>query len=269
MKKERTSFGDGQPRVRVHTPIPGQSDGDLLGLAAGRGIEIFVRDAKTGLLLEYGRTNNVILDVAKATLLQRLFGINGSSRSITQIAVGEGTTAPDQTDIALEDQITFKAIASVNQAGESSIPPSRICLVTLGSSEANGSGTTYIREVGFLFDNNSIVTRALFAQGTITGATKANPCVITSAGCQAAIVAAGGGNGSTIFIEDVGGMTQLNDNHYTIANLSTNSFELSGINSTGYSTFTASSPETAKWTLEFEKNSSRVLDISYPFGLSE
>jgi hypothetical protein len=267
--KETTPLGDGQPSMRILTPLPGQTTSEFLSLMAGQGIQVFLRDATTGELIQYGRTNNLILNVAKATLLQRLFGVSGSSRTISQIAVGEGTTAPTAGDTALEDQITFKAIASVNQAGEASVPPSRICIVTFGSSEANGAGTTYIREVGFLFDNNSIVTRASFAQGTITGATQANPVVITSAGCQAKIVAAGGGNGSQVFIEGVAGMTQINDLHFTVAGLATNSFELSGVNGTGYGAFSASSPETAKWTLEFEKNSSRVLEISYPFGLTE
>lgn len=269
MKTERSSFGDLQPRMRAveQMMLPACHAGEYLQLLSGKGIEVFLRDAKTGALIQYGRANNIILDVAKATLLQRLFGIAGSSLTISQIAVGEGTTAPTAADIALEDQIAFKAIGSVNQAGEGSVPPSRICIVTFGSSEANGSGTTYIRECGFLFSNNSIVTRALFAQGTITGATQANPVVITSAGCQAKIVAAGGGNGSQVFIEGVAGMTQINDLHFTVANLATNSFELSGINGSGYGAFVASSPETAKWTLEFEKNSTRTLEISYPFAV--
>jgi hypothetical protein len=45
-------------------------------------------------------------------------------------------------------------------------------------------------------------------------------------------------NGQIVYFTGVGGMTQLNDNVYTVANASANTFELSGINSTGYSAFT-------------------------------
>lgn len=285
---EEARPGDGQAQGGLRIAMPTQLSPDVLRLISGEGITVRIyqhrspsgrfwqfdywrewlkRDRLTGELIQEGIANNIVLNSAQATLLQRLFGIAGSSRSITQVAVGSGTTAPAATQTALVTQITFKAIASVNQAGEASNPPSRICLVTFGSSEANGAGTEYIRELGFLFDNNVIVTRAVFAQGTITGATQANPVVITSAGVQAALTAANGGNGSAVYIEGVAGMTQLNGNHYTVANLATNTFELSGINGTAYGAFTASSPETAKWTLEFQKTSAKVLEISYPFAL--
>lgn len=68
--------------------------------------------------------------------------------------------------------------------------------------------------------------------GNITGATQANPCVITSN-------AHGLLNGDKVKIASVGGMTQLNGNVYTVANKTTNTFELSGINSTAYGAYTS------------------------------
>src|SRR5262245_22319796 len=68
--------------------------------------------------------------------------------------------------------------------------------------------------------------------GNIGGATKANPCVITS-------TAHGLSTGQKITIASVGGMTQLNGNTYTITKLSADTFSLDGINSTAYTTYTS------------------------------
>ena len=64
----------------------------------------------------------------------------------------------------------------------------------------------------------------------ITGATQANPCVITSVGHAFS-------NGETIHPYEIVGMTELNGNDYTTANVTTDTFELSGINSTGYTAY--------------------------------
>lgn len=65
----------------------------------------------------------------------------------------------------------------------------------------------------------------------ITGITRANPAVVTS-------VAHGFVNGQTVAIYEVGGMTQVNG-VFIVANKTDNTFELSGIDSTGYSTYTS------------------------------
>lgn len=65
---------------------------------------------------------------------------------------------------------------------------------------------------------------------TITGATQANPCVITSAGH-------GFRTGIQVTISGVVGMTQLNGNTYTITRIDANTFSLDGVNSTGYGAY--------------------------------
>lgn len=57
------------------------------------------------------------------------------------------------------------------------------------------------------------------ATGAITGATAANPVVVTSN-------AHGLSNGDKIFISGVAGMTELNEKQYLVANVTTNTFEL-------------------------------------------
>ncbi len=70
----------------------------------------------------------------------------------------------------------------------------------------------------------------------ITGATKANPVVVTAANH-------GYANGDIVRITGVTGMTQLNNKFYQVASASTNTFALkdttgTNVNGTGYSTFT-------------------------------
>jgi hypothetical protein len=68
------------------------------------------------------------------------------------------------------------------------------------------------------------------AAKTITGITAANPPVVTAA-------AHGYVNGSIVRISSVVGMTQVNDRAFVVANQTTNTFELKGINGTGYTPY--------------------------------
>lgn len=67
----------------------------------------------------------------------------------------------------------------------------------------------------------------------ITGITKANPAVVTYSGADNYV------NGDSIYIENVLGMTQVNGREFTVANVNTgsNTFELSGVDSTAYTTY--------------------------------
>ena len=74
---------------------------------------------------------------------------------------------------------------------------------------------------------------------TITGISEANPAVVSTSDTS------GLANGDSVIIEGVVGMTEVNDIVFTVANLVANtSFELSGINSSGYTSW--SSGGTAK-----------------------
>ena len=67
---------------------------------------------------------------------------------------------------------------------------------------------------------------------TITGATQANPVVLTLTGT--ALV-----NGDTILVSGVVGMTEINDRRFTVANKATNSVELEGEDGTGHTAYTS------------------------------
>lgn len=87
------------------------------------------------------------------------------------------------------------------------------------------TGDQYMR---FFKDNGSILETAK----NITAATNANPAVITSA-------AHGYSNGDVVYITGVGGMTQINGRFFTVAGVAANTFQLSGINSTAFGTYTS------------------------------
>lgn len=66
----------------------------------------------------------------------------------------------------------------------------------------------------------------------ITGISKANPAVVTSS-------AHGLAEGDVVRIVDVVGMTEVNTGVFIVTNPTTNTFELTDVNSTGYGTWTS------------------------------
>ena len=81
----------------------------------------------------------------------------------------------------------------------------------------------------------SLFTRTndpLLDKKTITGATQANPCAITS-------VAHGLSTGDIVIIEGIVGMTQLNGRYYTITKTGADTFTLDGVNSSAYTAYSS------------------------------
>ncbi len=73
---------------------------------------------------------------------------------------------------------------------------------------------------------------AVGAGKAISGATRANPVVVTAN-------AHGFSNGDKVYIKSVVGMTQLNNKVFTVAGKTANTFQLSGVNGTGYNNYTS------------------------------
>jgi len=86
-------------------------------------------------------------------------------------------------------------------------------------------GANYIR----FYKDGGILTEATI---NITAITKANPAVVTAA-------AHGLSNGDRVFIKSVVGMTEINNLEFTVANKTTDTFELSGINSSSFTTYSS------------------------------
>lgn len=86
-------------------------------------------------------------------------------------------------------------------------------------------GDQYMR----FYKDHGVITEA---DKVITGATAANPVVVTS-------VAHGFSNGDTVIIRDVVGMEELNGDRYTVANVATDTFELAGVDGSAFTAYTS------------------------------
>lgn len=109
--------------------------------------------------------------------------------------------------------------------------------VTVGASAGQISIDTTTGLVTFVADAtdnvNANVAKNVDAniQKAVTGITKANPGVVTA-------TAHGFSTGDKIKLESVGGMTQVNNNYYTITVLTADTFDI-GVDTTAYGTYTS------------------------------
>lgn len=193
-------------------------------------IRVWKRCAITGLLLEYGESRNVTLDAGRFQMLKSMtIGHADVAAVINRMTVGTGLSAPATTDTALQTTLDTEPLDSTTE--DAGPPPEMSYHRLFLADEANG----HLTEFGLLFSNDVLLNRGNLNRGDVTGATAANPVVITYANELKDPV-----NGETVHIFGVGGMTQINDRDFVIANVNIGSktFELSGENGTGHSAFT-------------------------------
>jgi hypothetical protein len=110
-------------------------------------------------------------------------------------------------------------------------------------------GNQYIR---FFKDNGQITN----ATKNITNITQANPAVVT-------VASHGYTNGTDVWINSVGGMTELNGRRFRIANVTTNTFELSGVDSTSYTTYTSGGTVASVYEIASPFTESMLYDIQF------
>ena len=110
-------------------------------------------------------------------------------------------------------------------------------------------GDQYIR---FYKDNGQITETAK----DITAITKANPAVVTSS-------SHGYSDGDHVWIASVVGMTEVNGRRFTVANKTTNTFELSGVNSTNYTTYSSGGTASKVYEISTSYTSAQVFDLQF------
>ena len=110
-------------------------------------------------------------------------------------------------------------------------------------------GEQYIR---FYKDNGQIVE----ADKTITAITKANPAVVTAS-------SHGYVNGDHVWINNVVGMTEVNGRRYTVANKTTNTFELSGVDSSNYTTYSSNGDAQKVYEIATPYTAAQVFDLKF------
>lgn len=136
-------------------------------------------------------------------------------------------------------------VLSQQAFGRVALPVSPITVYRDGSPIVTGFTVDY---------STGLVTMDSLSVKTITGITKANPAVVTAVGH-------GFSTGDKIWIFNVGGMAQINDQLYTITVLTGDTFSLNGINSTAFSTYTSGGTagkypqtgQTLRWSGSFHR----------------
>ena len=116
---------------------------------------------------------------------------------------------------------------------------------------------SYILELGhqyirFYKDNGQITN----ASKTITGITQANPAVVT-------VSSHGYSNGDDVWINSVVGMTQVNGRRFRIANVTTNTFELQGVDSTGYTAYASAGTAADVFEIASPYTESQLYEIAF------
>ena len=96
---------------------------------------------------------------------------------------------------------------------------------------------------------------------TITAITKANPGVLTSS-------SHGFSNGDEVFVDSIGGMTELNGRNYRVANSTTNTFTLTdlfgnAINTTSFTTYTSGGTATEIYETSTPYAEADLFDIRF------
>lgn len=90
----------------------------------------------------------------------------------------------------------------------------------------------------------------------IEGISQANPAVVT-------ITGHGFSNDEEVYIASVSGMTEVNGRYFTVANAGANTFELSGLDSSGYTAYTSGGTCASVYTITTTYTQSEVEEIEY------
>jgi Flp pilus assembly protein TadG len=168
--------------------------------------------------------------VAVPTVLMHLIGIDtmavSSSVVITrnsfniEVALALDITGSMDSGTRLADLKTAaKALIDIVVQDTQSPTTSKVAIVPYSMAVNAGSYAADLRG-------------PIAAGKTITGASRTNPVVITAPNH-------GFANGDVVYLTAIAGMTALNNRPFTVANRTTNSFALSGVDGTGYAAYSS------------------------------
>ena len=166
-------------------------------------------------------------------------------KEIPQVSFGGGIIAPEiyaRVDInkygsAVADAVNMFVLAEggiSNRAGLKYIKSAKdstktLRLIPFEFNEEQAYCLEFSEYCMRVYQNGGLV---LESNQNITGATQANPVEITITGHSYS-------TGDEVYINSVGGMTELNEKFYIITSTGANTFTLNGIDGTGYSAYTS------------------------------
>ena len=156
--------------------------------------------------------------------------------SRTQSRVGGWQITPSGMRAGNVEITSAKNNQSIKVASQESASDSFL-IETISSSSATtcvvSDGDNFmVGDMIRINDEHMHVTSIASESGSITGVTQANPAVVTSADH-------GLSNGENVRITGVTGMTKINNGIFTTANVTTDTFQLSGINSSSYTAYSS------------------------------
>lgn len=222
----------------------------------------WIRDHKRGLWLKHSFSKNMVVLAGLSMMAKSIqYGHADEGKTIRYMEVGSGSPLPDKTDVALDTAVLRVEISSWNNAGIAADPVVMIASYLFGTSQANAD----LMEVG-LFQESAgapMYCRGLFGWGAISGATNADPCVVTAVGH-------GRSSGDKVYIENVSGMTEINDLAFYIDVLTADTFALytdsgltTSVDSSAYGVYTTGSPDNDTWKLIVPKSVAETLTVNY------
>jgi hypothetical protein len=222
----------------------------------------WIRDPRSGLFLKPHVSRNIVVLAGLSMMAKSIqYGHADQQKTIRYMAVGTGNTIPDKDDTALVAEVDRVEIDSWDNADIASDPVVMIAHYLFDTTEGNGS----LMECSLQQESTGtpMFCRGLFGIGNISGATKADPCVVTA-------TAHGLADEDKILIQNVSGMTELNDNQYFVDVLTADTFALytdsdltASVDSTSYGTYSTGSPDVDTWKLVIPKSTSETLTIDY------
>ncbi len=159
-------------------------------------------------------TSGVLMDITPQTVTSNFNPNFATTASSTTVTIDD----PNISNVTIYDSIEFKTPVSIGG----------IILSGVYQIATSSGSTSYTIEAA----TAATTTRANLA---ISNITQANPGVVTYTGADNIA------NGDLVYIFGVVGMTQVNGLLFTVANLNTgaNTFELSGVNTTGYTAYSS------------------------------
>lgn len=228
--------------------------------ARGR-VRTLLIDAKTGRILVRSFHRNIITNIGLGLWDTALF--TSPPALITACKVGTGITDPTAADTGLTTLLASKSITSLDTANVTGTNPYIVVRTQFNETEAIGA----ITEAGLFTSAGAMFNHALVGSGSVTGATQANPCVITDADHGLA-------DGQRIQFASVGGMTQLNftgANYYYVDVLTSSTFALysdatlvTAINSGAYGAYTSG----GVWKTSIPNTATTILVVNFEIELA-
>jgi len=170
------------------------------------------------------QVNNIEFTVAGLDAVANTFQLSGIN-STAYTAYGSGGIV----EKIMEITTTYAAadIPQLKMAQEKNV-------LYIAHPNYNPKKLTYTSPTSWAFADHSPTRKSRNNAQVISAVSLANPGVVTYTGSDSFA------NGDTVFISSAAGMTEINDRDYTVAGLNAvaNTFQLSGVDTTGYAAYT-------------------------------